>query len=55
MDLDRLYNECTQEHGKLLNSLKEHDKPEIHKQIALVNSLMLTCLKLRSLKRKMLD
>jgi hypothetical protein len=55
MDLDRLYNECTQEHAKLLTELKDKDKPEIHRQISLVNTIMLTCLKLRTLKKKILD
>lgn len=55
MDLDRLYNDCTQEHAKLLQRLKEHDNPDLHKQIALVNSIMLTCLRLRTLRKKNLD
>jgi len=55
--LDRIYDEFSREVHNLQNKLKEGTnetaEADITKQITLLNSLMMTTLRYRSLKRKM--
>tara|TARA_R110000803_G_scaffold91469_4_gene158871 strand:- start:1537 stop:1755 length:219 start_codon:yes stop_codon:yes gene_type:complete len=54
--LDRIYDEFSRELQNLQNKFKEETKEtaeaDITKQITLLNSLMMTTLRYRSLKRK---
>ena len=57
--LNEMYDTFSREEIRLLNDLKSDKEPtkkkeaEVHKQIKLLNSLMVTTLKYRSLKKEL--
>jgi hypothetical protein len=54
--LNRFYEDCQKEQMRLLNDIKTGVEPqkekEISKQITLINSLLINCLRLRNVRQK---
>ena len=55
--LDRIYEDFSKEQSKLMEQIKQNTEPkkeqDITKQIAILNTLMMSVLRFRNLKRKL--